>query len=246
MSDFWVITWTSGGFQILHDYNLILGNRLYLILSLLRHAVIRVLLALCSVCRQGETTNGCVCVVSILLPTVLSWYFIWSEHYWTGSSIPNQFRHHGASLSGRNGERWNWKGWASLPDVGHLFCRKGAQSETCLSGICLCLNHSCLYQVTQLPVKFMCSLPPFPLLSSRWSTAGTAQILPVRESAEWGLCTQLPSSLAPSSTVIKLGGGGGVTFLHGCVSGLPKWNNCEEVQGGKRSASLEVLIFSES
>lgn len=145
MSDFWVITWTSGGFQILHDYNLILGNRLYLILSLLRHAVIRVLLALCSVCRQGETTKGCVCVVSILLPTVPSWYFIWSEHYRTGSSIPNQFRHRGASLSGRNGDRWNWKGWASLPDVGHLFCRRGA--------------------VRNLPIRYMFVLESFLFIS---------------------------------------------------------------------------------
>lgn len=88
MSDFWVITWTSGGFQILHDYNLILGNCLYLIQSLLRRAVIRVLPALWSVCRQGETTEGCVCVVSILLPTVLSWYFIWSMLIEQGAAFP--------------------------------------------------------------------------------------------------------------------------------------------------------------
>lgn len=90
----------------------------------------------------------------------------------------------------------------SKKEVGH-FCRKGANSETWIAGVCLCLNHSCLYQLTHSE-KFMCSLPPFSLFSCRWSSSGRAQILPVRESAERGLWTKLSSILASGSAINKI------------------------------------------
>lgn len=100
------------------------------------------------------------------------------------------------------------EGVGSKREVGHFFCIKGAESETWISGICLCLNHSCLYQLAH-SVKFMCSLLPFPLLSCRWSTSGRAQLLPVRESAERGLWTKLSSILAFDSAINKISWGRG-------------------------------------
>lgn len=137
---------------------------------------------LCEMHVDKEKSWKDVCVVSTHSFTVLSWCFIWFMSCWTERSIPTQFRCCGVSLFGRIEDRWNWK-----TDMGHLSFRRGAQSETWISGICLCLNHSCLYQVTHLSVKFVCSLPTFPLLSGRWSIPGRAQILPVRESAKQGL-----------------------------------------------------------
>lgn len=60
------------------------------------------------------------------------------------------------------------KGWAPKQVLGHLFCRRGAESETWISGICLYLNLSCLYQLTNHSVKFTCSLSPFPLFLCQW------------------------------------------------------------------------------
>lgn len=197
----------------------------------------------CLAIKQAETGKQCVCVVYVLpAHTLLSCCFILPVLYWTEHGISTQFRLFWAFFVQENGDSCIWKG--GLQKVGHFFCIKGAKWKTWISGICLCLNHSCLYQLTH-SVKFMCSLPPFPLLSCRWSISGRAQILPVRESAERELRTKLSCILASGFAINKIswqGGCWGETLLAGYVSSLSK----EEMQERKSSTSLEILVFFET
>lgn len=136
-----------------------------------------------STCRQGETGKRCLCgmwsshyssqLVFHLVPALLS-----REQHSTQFRLCEVFMSMGMEIGATQ------KGWAPKQVVEQFFCRRGAESETWISGIWLCLNLSCLYQLTNHPVKFTCSLSPFPLFSCRWSTSGEALILPVKESAE--------------------------------------------------------------
>lgn len=164
--------------------------------------MIGVLPALWRARRQGETGKECVCVVYVLLTTLLSWCFIWSMLYWA-EQHSHSVQALWVFLIQGNGDRC-WKGWAPKQMWGTSSVEGEQESETWMSGICLCLNHSCLYQLTHHSLKFTCSLPPFALLLCRWSTSGRAKILPVRESAVRGLRTQLPSTLASRSAIIRL------------------------------------------
>lgn len=200
----------------------------------------------CLAIKQAETGKQCVCVVYVLpTHTFLSCCFILSVLYWAEHSIPMQFRLFWAFFVQENGDSCIWKG--GLQRRNGALCIKGAKSETWISGICLCLNHSCLYQLTH-SVKFMCSLLPFPLLSCRWSISGWTQILPVRESAERELWTKLSCILSSGSAINKISWQEGVGEKHFLLAMSVAFlkRAAEEMQRRKSSTSLEILIFFET
>lgn len=117
---------------------------------------------------------------------------------------------------------------------------EGEQSQKPEYQVCVCAWIILVY-ISWLTALWSSPDPShlFLLLSYRWSTSGRAQILPVRESAERGLWTQLPSTLASNSAIIRL------------LWGLARWvaflkRAAEEIQRRKSSASLVILIFSGS
>lgn len=118
----------------------------------------------------------------------------------------------GPSLSRRmemHLKRWTPK------EKGHFFCIKRAKSETWISGICLCLNHYCLYQLTH-SVKFMCSLPRFPLLSMQVEHFRQGTHIASKGECRKRTLDQTFSILASCSAINKIswGGGGGVGEKH--------------------------------
>lgn len=206
--------------------------------------MIGVLPALWRARRQGETGKECVCVVYVLLTTLLSWCFIWSMLYWA-EQHSHSVQALWVFLIQGNGDRC-WKGWAPKQMWGTSSVEGEQESETWMSGICLCLNHSCLYQLTHHSLKFTCSLPPFALLLCRWSTSGRAKILPVRESAvkRTSDSTSFHSCLSFCNNKTSVGVGEKHFYFAVWVTFLKRAT--EEVWGRKSSTSLEILMFSES